>query len=80
VGWKFDGTYQLLAYADDINSLGDNINIVKKNTKSLTEGSKDVGTELNVRKTEHMVMPCTRMQGNAMTYRRLCVLCLFFKL
>jgi hypothetical protein len=63
VGWKFDGTYQLLAYADGINPLGDNINIIKKNAKSLTDG-----TELNIKKIEHMVMPCIRMQGKVTTY------------
>jgi hypothetical protein len=28
---KLDGTHQLLAYADDVNLLGGNINIVKQN-------------------------------------------------
>jgi uncharacterized protein YqkB len=30
---KFNETYQLLAYADDVNLLRDNINTIKKNTK-----------------------------------------------
>jgi hypothetical protein len=29
------GTHQLLAYADDVNLLGDNIDTTKKNTKSM---------------------------------------------
>jgi hypothetical protein len=30
---KVDGTYQLLAYADDVNLLGDNIDTIKKTQK-----------------------------------------------
>jgi hypothetical protein len=33
VGVKLNGTHQLLAYADDVNLLGDNIGTVKKNSK-----------------------------------------------
>jgi hypothetical protein len=32
VGLKLDRTHQLLAYADDVNLLGDNIDAIKKNT------------------------------------------------
>jgi hypothetical protein len=31
VGLKFNGPHQLLAYADDVNPMGDNIDIIKKN-------------------------------------------------
>jgi hypothetical protein len=30
VGMKLNGTHQLLAYADDVNLLGDNIDSIKK--------------------------------------------------
>jgi hypothetical protein len=43
VGLKLNGTLQLLAYANDVNLLGDNIDIIKKNTKTLTDASKEVG-------------------------------------
>jgi hypothetical protein len=37
VGLKLNGTHQLLAYADDVNLLGDNIDTVRKNTETLTD-------------------------------------------
>jgi hypothetical protein len=35
VGLKLNGTHHLLAYADDVNLLGDNIDTMKKNTETL---------------------------------------------
>jgi hypothetical protein len=32
VGLKLNGTHQLLAYADDVNLLGDNTDTIEKNT------------------------------------------------
>jgi hypothetical protein len=32
---NLNGTHQLLAYADDVNLLGDNIDIIKKKTGTL---------------------------------------------
>jgi hypothetical protein len=43
--------HQLLAYADDSNLLGDNIDTIKKNTKTLIDASKEVGLEINIAKT-----------------------------
>jgi hypothetical protein len=31
VGLKLNGTHQLLAYADEVNLLGDNMDAIKKN-------------------------------------------------
>jgi hypothetical protein len=39
VDLKLNGTHQLLAYADDVNLLGDNIDTVKKGTETLTDAS-----------------------------------------
>jgi hypothetical protein len=43
VGLKLNGTHRLLAYADDVNLLGDNIHTIKKNTETLIDASKEVG-------------------------------------
>jgi hypothetical protein len=48
VGLKLNGTHQLLAYADDVNLLGDNIDTTKKNTETLIDGGKEVGLEISV--------------------------------
>jgi hypothetical protein len=51
-----NGTHQLLAYADDVNLLGDNINTMNKNTQTLIDASKEVGLEVNVEKTKYMLV------------------------
>jgi hypothetical protein len=58
VGLKLNRTHQLLAYADDVNLPGDNIDIQNKNTETLSDASKEVGLEVNVEKTKYMLMTC----------------------
>jgi hypothetical protein len=40
-----------LVYADDVNLLGGNINIIKKNAEALLDGSKEIGLQVNSEKT-----------------------------
>jgi hypothetical protein len=46
----------LLAYADDINLLGNNIDTIEKNTKTVIDASKEVGLQINVEKTKYMLL------------------------
>jgi hypothetical protein len=39
-GLKLNGTHQLLAYADDVNPLGDNIDSIKESPETLIGASK----------------------------------------
>jgi hypothetical protein len=52
VGLKLNVTHQLLAYADDVNLLGDNIDTINKNTETLIDASKEVGLEVNIEKNK----------------------------
>jgi hypothetical protein len=40
VGLKLNGTHHLLAYADDVNLLGDNIDTIKRNTETFIDASE----------------------------------------
>jgi hypothetical protein len=56
VGLKLNGTHQLLAYADDANLLGGNIDTINKNTETLIDASKEFGLEVNMQKTKYMLV------------------------
>jgi hypothetical protein len=52
VGPKLNGTHQLLAYADDVNLLEDNIDSIE----TLTADSKEIGLEINLEKIKYMLL------------------------
>jgi hypothetical protein len=62
-GLKLYGTHQLLAYADNVNIVGENIETVKKNIEALLDASKEVGLEVNTDKTKYMLMSRSQKIG-----------------
>jgi hypothetical protein len=56
MGLELNGTHQLLAYADDVSPLGDNIDSIKKNTETLTDARTEAGLEIHVGTTKHVLL------------------------
>jgi hypothetical protein len=56
VGLKLNRTHKLLAYANDVILLGDNVDTIKKSTETSIEASKEVSLEVNVDKTKCMLL------------------------
>ena len=53
---ELNGTHQLLAYADDVNILGESVHTVKENAEALVLATKEIGLEVNADKTKYTVM------------------------
>jgi hypothetical protein len=53
---QFNGTHQLLVYADDVNILGGSVHTIKENAEALILASKKTELEVNADKTKYMVM------------------------
>jgi hypothetical protein len=45
-----------MAYADDVNIVGENIDTIQKNTKAPWDASKEVCLEVNPEKTKYMLV------------------------
>ena len=55
-GLKLNGTHQLLAYAVDVNILGEGIHTLKENADALVAATREIGLEVSADKTKYMVM------------------------
>jgi hypothetical protein len=54
VGLKWNGTH----HADDVSLLGDNTEIIKKDEETLIDACKEVGLDVNVEKTQYILVSC----------------------
>jgi len=59
---KFNGTHQVLVYADDVNMLGGSVHTIKKNSDALVVACQEIGLEVNAHKTKYMAMSLIKMQ------------------
>jgi hypothetical protein len=46
-GLKLNSMHQLLAYAEEVNTLGGSLHTVKENAKALVVATKEIGLEVN---------------------------------
>ena len=49
-----NGTHQVLAYADDVNLIGDYIRTIERNADMLLNACKDIGLAVNTEKAKYM--------------------------
>jgi hypothetical protein len=53
----------VLAYADEVNIVRENIRTVKKNIEALLDAGKEIGQEVNPEKTTYMLMSRSQTVG-----------------
>jgi hypothetical protein len=63
------GTHQLLAYADDVNIVGENVGAAQKDTKALLGAIKQVGLEVKPEKSKCMLMLHCQKAGQSQSIK-----------
>jgi putative IMPACT (imprinted ancient) family translation regulator len=63
VGLKLNGTHQLLAYADDVNLLANNLGTIEKNIGTLIDANSEVGLKRNVQETKYTLKTNYKNEG-----------------
>jgi hypothetical protein len=77
---KLNCTHQLLVNADDANILGGSIHTIMKNTKALVVASKEIGLEVNAKKTKCMIMSQDQNAGqNTLCYKNILEIKIYLK-
>jgi len=62
---KLNGTHHVLVYTDDVNSIGKNINTIKKNTEAILATNKAVGLEENAEETMNIMKDNIEMHNKS---------------
>jgi len=68
-GLKLNGTYQLLAYVDDVNILGGGTHTLQENGEVLVAATREIGLEVSADKTKYMVMSRDQNAGRIRSVR-----------
>jgi len=66
---KLNGPHQLLAYADDVNTLAGSIHTLKENAEALVAATREIGLEVSADKTKYMVMSRDQNAGRIQSVR-----------
>jgi len=68
-GLKLNGKHKLLAYADDVNTLGGSIHTLKENAEALVAATREIGLEVSADKTKYMAMSRDQNAGRIHSVR-----------
>jgi hypothetical protein len=63
-GLKLNGTHKRLAYADDVNIVGENIDTIK-NIEAVLAANKKIVLEVNPEETKHMLISRYQKAGKS---------------
>ena len=68
-GLKLNGTHQILAYANDVNILGESTHTLKENAWALVAATREIGLEVSADKTKYMVISRDQNAGRIHSVR-----------